>query len=67
LGPIGVVFVTGRPDRLEGIGVGHAWLPKPWRSLDLINSLEVVGALKEQRPVTARVPPELHLIGPPGG
>jgi DNA-binding response OmpR family regulator len=66
-GPIGVVFVTGDPDSLDGVGVGHAWLPKPYRALDLINSLDVVGALSESRPVTTRVPPDLHFIESSGG
>jgi two-component system, response regulator PdtaR len=62
LGPIGIIFVTGYPDKIRATDVGLAWLEKPYRVLDLINALDVVDALNQDRPVTGRVPPELHLI-----
>jgi DNA-binding response OmpR family regulator len=62
LGPIGIIFVTGYPDKIRATDVGLAWLEKPYRVLDLINALDVVDALNQDRPVTCRVPPELHLI-----
>ena len=62
VGPLGIVFVTGYPERIEAADVGHAWMPKPYRLLDLINALQVVRAISERGPVTTPVPPELRLI-----
>src|SRR5579862_6285586 len=52
IGSVTVIFVTGYPDRIGRADVGEAWLEKPYRVLDLINSLEIVTALTEHRPVT---------------
>ncbi len=62
LHPLGIIFVTGYPDRIEAADVGHAWMPKPYRLLDLINALQVVRALSEQGLITAPIPSELRLI-----
>ncbi|MBV8166426.1 MAG: response regulator [Alphaproteobacteria bacterium] len=69
IAPVGVMFVTGHPEKVRSADVGHAWMPKPYRLLDLINALEVVTALSAQRPISAPVPTELRLIGDtlPGG
>jgi DNA-binding response OmpR family regulator len=63
---LGIIFVTGNPDTVSTTDVGHAWMPKPYRVLDLINALEVVRCVNEHLPVTAPVPAELHLIGEAG-
>src|SRR4051812_1919156 len=49
--PLGVMFVTGHPEKLRSADVGHAWMPKPYRLLDLINALEVVSAVSQRRPI----------------
>jgi DNA-binding response OmpR family regulator len=63
---LGIMFVTGHPDKVSTADVGHAWMPKPYRVLDLINALEIVRCVNERLPVTAPMPAELHLIGGPG-
>lgn len=62
IGPVGIVFVTGYPDHVRRADVGHAWMPKPYRLLDLVNALAVVRAVSEGAPITAPIPPDLHLI-----
>jgi DNA-binding response OmpR family regulator len=62
IGPIGIIFITGYPDRVRGAGVGHAWMSKPYRVLDLINALEVVRAVSEHRRVETPIPAQLGLI-----
>jgi DNA-binding response OmpR family regulator len=62
IGPIGIIYVTGYPDQVRGADVGHAWMPKPYRLLDLVNALEVVKQLRDRHPVTAPVPAELRLL-----
>ncbi len=57
-----IIFVTGYPDRIRQTDVGMAWLEKPYRVLDLINALEIVSAVSEQRPVTVPVPAVLHMF-----
>src|SRR5690242_9702508 len=47
IAPLGVMFVTGHPERVQTADIGHAWMPKPYRLLDLINALEVVNAVSE--------------------
>jgi len=59
---MGIIYITGYPDQLRNPDVGHAWLGKPYRVLDLINALEVVQAVIERTPITVPVPPELHLL-----
>jgi DNA-binding response OmpR family regulator len=63
---LGIIFVTGNPDKVHATDVGHAWMPKPYRVLDLINALEIVRCVNEHLPVTAPMPAELHLIGAAG-
>jgi DNA-binding response OmpR family regulator len=67
IGPIGVMFVTGHPEKVQSADIGHAWMPKPYRLLDLINALEVVNAVSERRPISAPIPAELRLIGAASG
>ncbi len=62
VGPIGIIYVTGYPDQVRKADVGHAWMPKPYRLLDLINALQVVEALSQSRPITTPIPAELRLI-----
>jgi DNA-binding response OmpR family regulator len=62
LGPIGVIYITGYPDRVRGADVGDAWLAKPYRVLDLINALTVVEQINAGGTITAPIPPELHLL-----
>jgi len=62
IGPVGIMFVTGYPDKVRAAGVGHAWLAKPYRVLDLVTGLEVVRAMSEQKTVTTPVPAALKLI-----
>jgi DNA-binding response OmpR family regulator len=62
LGPIGIIYVTGFPERVRSAPVGHAWMPKPYRVLDLINALRVIEQLREGVPITTPMPPELHLL-----
>ena len=64
VGSLGIVYVTGYPDQVARADVGHAWMPKPYRLLDLINALQVVDALSQRRPITAPIPAELRLIVP---
>lgn len=64
IGPMGIMFVTGYPERVHDAAVGHAWMTKPYRVLDLINGLMVVQALSLSRPVTVPIPPEVHLLVP---
>jgi DNA-binding response OmpR family regulator len=59
LGPVGIMFVTGFPDKARTVDVGHAWMPKPYRVLDLINALDVVKAMRERHPITVPIPSEL--------
>lgn len=59
---LAVMFMTGYPNRLRSVDIGHAWMAKPYRVLDLINALEAVYAVAENRPITGRIPPDLHLI-----
>jgi DNA-binding response OmpR family regulator len=61
-GPVGIIYLTGYPDLVRGADVGAAWMPKPYRLIDLINALEVVGAVSEQRPILAPIPPDLHFL-----
>jgi DNA-binding response OmpR family regulator len=63
IGPIGVLYITGFPDLVRTADVGHAWMEKPYRVLDLINALEVVRALSEGRALDVPLPPALNLIG----
>ncbi len=63
IGPVGVLYVTGFPDTVRRADVGHAWMEKPYRVLDLINSLEVVRALVEGRKLDMALPAALHLLG----
>jgi DNA-binding response OmpR family regulator len=62
IAPMGIVYVTGYPDRIRDTDVGHAWMAKPYRLIDLINALNVVRALSAHAPVTAPIPAGLHLI-----
>ena len=62
MGSIGVMFVTGYPERIERSDVGHAWLAKPYRVLDLINGLDVVRSASQGVSPDAPVPPELHIL-----
>jgi DNA-binding response OmpR family regulator len=62
IGPIGILFVTGFPDTVRAADVGHAWMPKPYRVLDLINGLEVVRAISTGGPLGAPLPAALRLI-----
>ena len=62
IGPVGILFVTGFPDTVRTAGVGHAWMPKPYRVLDLINGLEVVRSISTGGPLGAPLPPALRLI-----
>src|SRR5262249_53739670 len=57
-GPLGIVYITGYPDQVAHADVGHAWMPKPYRLLDLINALKVVDALSQRRPINSPIPPE---------
>jgi DNA-binding response OmpR family regulator len=61
---LGIMFLTGYPDQVRAVDIGHAWLPKPYRVLDLLNALDVVRALSQHGEITSRVPPQLHLIEP---
>lgn len=61
---LAIMFLTGDSNRLKEIDVGHAWMGKPYRALDLINALDVVYSIAEGEPVKGRMPPELHLIRP---
>jgi DNA-binding response OmpR family regulator len=65
IAPMAIMFMTGDPSRLKQVDVGHAWMAKPYRVLDLINALEVVHSVAEGKPVTSAMPFELHLINPP--
>jgi DNA-binding response OmpR family regulator len=56
VGPVGIMFLTGYPDKLRAAGVGHAWLEKPYRVLDLITGLEVVRQVSEHKPVRGPLP-----------
>lgn len=67
IAPIGIMFVTGHPEKVRTADIGHAWMPKPYRLLDLINALEVVTAVSEHRPISAPIPTELRLINAPPG
>jgi DNA-binding response OmpR family regulator len=62
MAPLGVLFITGNPDKIAAVDIGHAWMPKPYRVLDLINGLEVVRRLSAGEPVTAPIPADLHLM-----
>jgi CheY-like chemotaxis protein len=62
LGPIGILFVTGFGIRTDGADVGLAWLPKPWRLFDLVQAVNVVASLSEERPITVPIPPDLRFI-----
>lgn len=62
IGPVGIMFVTGYPEKLRAAQVGHAWLEKPYRVIDLVTGLEVVRAMSEHRSVTTPVPAALNLI-----
>lgn len=62
ISPVGIIFVTGYPDHVRRADVGHAWMPKPYRLLDLVNALAVVRAVSEGAPITTPIPPDLHLI-----
>ncbi len=62
IGPVGIVYVTGYPDHVRRADVGHAWMPKPYRLLDLINALAVVSAISARQPITTPIPAELRLI-----
>ena len=68
MSPIGIVYITGRPDMVGRTDVGHAWMLKPHRLLDLINALGVVRAVSERAPITSPMPPNLRLLPRrPGG
>lgn len=62
IAPMGIMYVTGHPHRIQKAEVGHAWMPKPYRVLDLINALAVVRDLSGGVPPSAPVPPDLHLL-----
>jgi len=64
IAPVGILFITGYPERIDRADIGHAWMPKPYRVLDLINALEVVRRVSLGFPVAGVVPPDLHLIPP---
>jgi DNA-binding response OmpR family regulator len=61
-GPVGIIYLTGYPDLVRGVDVGDAWMPKPYRLIDLLNALEVVGAISGHQPVRAPIPPDLRFI-----
>jgi DNA-binding response OmpR family regulator len=63
MGALGVLFVTGNPDTISTADVGHAWMPKLYRVLDLINGLQVVRCVSEGEPITAPIPADLRLVG----
>ena len=66
--PIGIIYVTGRPELVDRADVGHAWMPKPHRLVDLLNALAVVRAVSAQAPITGPVPDALTLLPQrPGG
>ena len=62
MGRLGVLFVTGHPDKVSARDVGHAWMGKPYRLLDLINGLEVVRCLSAGEPLKCPIPGDLHLM-----
>jgi DNA-binding response OmpR family regulator len=62
VGPIGILYITGFPDSVRAADVGHAWMEKPYRVLDLINALEVVRAVSEGRPFDVPLPAALRLL-----
>jgi DNA-binding response OmpR family regulator len=42
IGPIAILFLTGDSRKLDGIDIGHAWMGKPYRVLDMINALTAI-------------------------
>ena len=54
--------MPGAASRVRTAPVGHAWLSKPYRVLDLINALRVVQQVSRGVPVTAPIPSELRLL-----
>jgi DNA-binding response OmpR family regulator len=62
IGPVGIVYVTGHPQLVREADVGHAWMVKPHRLLDLINALRVVKSVSERAPIASPVPAELQLL-----
>src|SRR5581483_9185937 len=56
IAPLGIIYVTGYPEQVETADVGHAWLVKPYRVLDLINGLRVVEALSRRTPIDVPIP-----------
>ncbi len=62
IGPIAIIYVTGRPLLARDADVGHGWLPKPYRLLDLINALRVVRFASARAPIVTPVPAELRLL-----
>ncbi|MBI3515928.1 MAG: hypothetical protein HY060_17985 [Proteobacteria bacterium] len=62
IGPIGILYITGFPDKVRTADVGHGWMSKPYRVLDLINGLKVIEAASERRPIDTPIPPALSLI-----
>jgi hypothetical protein len=42
-------------------------MEKPYRVLDLINALEIISAVSEQRPTNIPIPSALHLLRKPTG
>ena len=62
IAPVGIVYVTGHPGLVRDADVGHAWMVKPHRLLDLINALRVVRAVSERAPIASPVPAELRLL-----
>jgi DNA-binding response OmpR family regulator len=67
IGPVTIIFVTGYPDKIRQTDIGTAWMEKPYRVLDLINALEIISAVSEQRPTNIPIPSALHLLRKPTG
>jgi DNA-binding response OmpR family regulator len=61
-GPVGIVYLTGYPDLVRGADVGDAWMPKPYRLIELIDALDVVRAVSANQPILTPIPPELRFI-----
>jgi CheY-like chemotaxis protein len=62
---IGVIFVTGNVAQVKLTSAdGHASLTKPYRSIDLLRSLEIVAALLATGVAPKPFPPGFHLLEP---
>jgi DNA-binding response OmpR family regulator len=62
IAPVGIIYITGFPDLVRDADVGHAWMAKPYRVLDLINSLTIIRSMAQQAPLRLPIPAGLHLI-----